>query len=64
MSLVELTSRPYPVFSRLAVLLRNIPVVQFVIAKLAALRTNEIRSDEGIGETLISKFSRSLETVV
>jgi hypothetical protein len=40
------------IFTKLAVLLRNIPAMQFVFAKFAAL----LRSDKGNGESLISKF--------
>ena len=56
MSLAEYTSRPYPVFARLAVVLRNIPVAQFVIAKLAVVWTKNRRRDEEVGETSIGKF--------
>jgi hypothetical protein len=56
MSLAEFTSRPFPVFAQLAVVLRNIPVVQYVVAKLAAVWTNNKRSDEEVGETPIIKF--------
>jgi hypothetical protein len=37
MSRVEYASKPVPVFTKLAVLLRNIPAMQFVLTKLAAL---------------------------
>ena len=40
------------IFTKLAVMLRNIPAMQFVFAKFAAL----LRSDKGNGESLISKF--------
>ena len=46
MSLAEYASRPFPVFARLAAMLRNIPALQFVFAGFAALR----RSDQGSGE--------------
>jgi hypothetical protein len=46
MSLAEYASRPFPVFARLAAMLRNIPAVQFVLAGFAALR----RSDQGSNE--------------
>jgi hypothetical protein len=53
MSLAEYVSRPYPVFTRLAVMLRNIPAMQFVLAKFAALL---LRGDKAGSESLISKF--------
>ena len=40
------------IFTKLAVMLRNIPATQFIFAKLTALG----RSDKGSGEPLISKF--------
>ena len=49
MSLAEYASRPFPVFARLAAMLRNIPAVQFVFAGFAALR----RSDKGSGEFIV-----------
>jgi hypothetical protein len=52
MSYAEYASKPFPVFTKLAVMLRNIPAMQFIFAKFAAL----LRSDKGSGEPLISKF--------
>jgi hypothetical protein len=52
MSHAEYASRPVPVFTKLAVMLRNFRAVQFVITKFAAL----LRSDRASGEPLISKF--------
>jgi hypothetical protein len=52
MSDAEYVSRPFPVFTKLAVMLRNIPAVQFVIAKVSAL----LGSDKASGESLVSKF--------
>jgi len=52
MSHAEYASKPFPVFTKLAVMLRNIPAMQFIFAKFAAL----LRSDKGSGEPLISKF--------
>jgi hypothetical protein len=52
MSHAEYASKPVPVFTKLAVMLRNFPAVQLVIAKFAAL----LRRDRGSGEPLISKF--------
>ena len=52
MSHAEYVSRPSPVFTKLAVMLRGIPAVQFVLAKFAAL----LRRDSGNGEPSISKF--------
>jgi len=49
MSQAEYASKPFPVFTKLAVMLRNIPAI---FAKFAAL----LRSDKGNGEALISKF--------
>ena len=48
MSLAEHVSRPFPVFAKLAVMLRNIPAVQFVLAKCAAL----LRTDKAISAPL------------
>ena len=52
MSHAEYASKSLPVFTKLAGMLRNIPAVQFVFAKCAAL----LRSDRASGEPLISKF--------
>ena len=52
MSLAEHVSRPFPVFAKLAVMLRNIPAVQFVLAKCAAL----LRTDKEIGAPLERKL--------
>jgi hypothetical protein len=52
MSHAEYASRPVPVFTKLAGMLRNIPAVQFVFAKFAAL----LRSDKGNDKPPISKF--------
>ena len=52
MSHAEYASRPVPVFTKLAVMLRNFRAVQFVITKFAAL----LRSERASGEPLISKF--------
>lgn len=52
MSLAEYASRPFPVFRKLAVMLRNVPAVQFVIAKVSVL----LRRAKTRGESLVSKF--------
>ena len=52
MSRVEYASRPIPVFTKLAVILRNIPAVQFVFARFAAL----LHRNKGSGEPLTSQF--------
>jgi hypothetical protein len=52
MSHAEYASKAVPVFTKLAVMLRNFPAVHLVIAKFAAL----IRRNRGSGEPLISKF--------
>jgi len=52
MSLAEYASRPFPVFSKLAVMLRNIPAMRFVLARVSAL----LRGDEGNRESLTSRF--------
>jgi hypothetical protein len=47
MSRVEYASKPGPVFAKLVVMLRNIPAMQFVLGKLAALlRKDKTRTDE------------------
>jgi len=51
MSHAEQASKSLPVFKKLAVLLRNIPAVQFVFAKFAALLRSEVSA-----EPLLSKF--------
>jgi hypothetical protein len=48
----EMLAAAMRIFTKLAVMLRNIPAMQFVFAKFAAL----LRSDKGNGESLISKF--------
>jgi hypothetical protein len=52
MSHAEYASRPIPVFAKLGVFLRNIPAVQFVLAKFATL----LRSSKADGETQVSQF--------
>jgi hypothetical protein len=52
MSHAEYVSKGLPVFTKLAVMLRNIPAVKFVFAKFAAL----LRSNKGRGEPLVSEF--------
>jgi hypothetical protein len=52
MSHAEYASKPVLVFTKLAVLLRNFPAMQFVFAKFAAL----LRRDKASSEPLISKF--------
>jgi hypothetical protein len=48
----QYASKPVPAFKKLAVMLRNLPAVQFVFAKFAAL----LRSKKDSGEPLISEF--------
>jgi hypothetical protein len=43
---------PFPVFKKLAVMLRNIPAVQFVFAKFAAL----LRSNKASGELIVGEL--------
>ena len=52
MSHAEYASRPIPVLAKLGVFLRNIPAVQFVLAKFATL----LRSSKADGETQVSQF--------
>ncbi len=52
MSLAEYASRPFPAFAKLAGMLRNIPAMQFVFAKVSAL----LRGDKASGEPIINKF--------
>jgi hypothetical protein len=52
MSHAEYVSRPIPIFTKLAVMLRNFRAVQFVIVNLVAL----LRSDGATGEPPISRF--------
>jgi len=48
MSLTEFVSRPFPVFAKLAFVLRNLPAVQFVFARCAAL----LRAEPAVTEPL------------
>ena len=48
----QYASKPVPAFTKLAVMLRNIPAVRLVFAIFAAL----LRSNKGSGEPLISEF--------
>jgi hypothetical protein len=52
MSHTEYASRPFPVFTQLARMLRNLPVVKLVVTKFVAL----LRNDSAIGELPIGKF--------
>jgi hypothetical protein len=52
MSRVEYASKPVPVFAKLAVVLRNIPAMQLVLAKLAAL----LRRDKKRTDSLDTRF--------
>jgi len=52
MSHAEYASKPLAVLTKLAAMLRNVPAVQFVFAKFAAL----LRSNKGNGEPLITEF--------
>jgi hypothetical protein len=59
MSDAQYASRAFPIFAKLAVMLCNIPALQFVFAKFAAL----LRSDKGNGESFISKFLGEVPSV-
>jgi hypothetical protein len=59
MSLADYASRPFPVFSKLAVVLRNSPAVQFVLARFAAL----LSADKASGESLISRFRGEVRVI-
>jgi hypothetical protein len=52
MSRVEYASKPVPVLAKLVVALRNIPAMQFVLGKLAAL----LRKDKKRTESLDTRF--------
>jgi hypothetical protein len=52
MSQVEYDSKPMPVFTKLAAMLRNIPALRLVFAKLARL----LRGDKGSGELRLGGF--------
>lgn len=52
LSHAEYLSRPLPVFTKLAIALRNIPALQFVFAKFAAL----LRSGKGSAESPVVRF--------
>jgi hypothetical protein len=49
MALTEYALRPYPIFAKLAVMLRTLPAAQFLFAKV-------LRNDKTFGEPLISNF--------
>jgi hypothetical protein len=51
MSHAEYASKPFPVFTKLAVMLRNIPAIQSIFAKFAAL----LRSGKASGEPLLGE---------
>ena len=53
MSQAEFVPRPLPVFTKLVVMLRNIPAVQFVFAKFAAL----LRMDESFASSFLGTAS-------
>jgi hypothetical protein len=59
MSQAEYDSKPMPVLSRLAAMLRNIPSVQLVLARFARL----LRGDKGGGESRVSRFADELRGV-
>ena len=52
MSHAEYASRPIPAFAKLGVFLRNIPAVQYVLAKFATL----LRGNKADCETQVSQF--------
>jgi hypothetical protein len=55
----QYVSKPLPVFTKLTAMLRNVPAVQFVFAKFAAL----LRSNKGSGEPVISEFLDAARSV-
>jgi len=57
MSLTEFVSRPFPVLAKLAFVLRNIPAVQFVFAKCAAL----LGAGNAISEPLARKLPEAAD---
>lgn len=59
MSQAEYDSKPMPVLSRLAAMLRNIPSVQLVLARFARL----LRGDKGGGKSRVSRFADELRGV-
>jgi hypothetical protein len=63
MSLAEPVSKPSPLLTRLAVLLRNIPVVQFVLARLASLRGIPVARGESSEPASLGEQYRSSDRV-
>jgi hypothetical protein len=55
MSRVEYASKPVPVFAKLAVVLRNIPAMQFVLGKLAALLRRDKKRTESLNTSLVDE---------
>jgi hypothetical protein len=60
MSHAEYASRPFPVFTKLALMLRNIAALQFVFARFASL----LRRDIGRAEPLAGKFPGAAPGIV
>jgi hypothetical protein len=55
MSLAEHISRPFPVLARLALLLRNLPVVRFVFAKFTPLPRRDIQRGESLERLILAR---------
>jgi hypothetical protein len=53
MSLAEYVSRPFPIFTKIAVMLRNIPVLRSIFARFAKL----LRGNKEGSEPVVSKFA-------
>jgi hypothetical protein len=64
MSLADRVSRPVPVLAKLAIALRSIPAVQFVIAKWAALLGNDKKPREKLARALIDDAPGVAEDIV
>lgn len=64
MSLADRVSRPVPVLAKLAIALRSIPAVQFVIAKWAALLGNDKKPRQELAHALHADVPGVAEDIV
>ena len=63
MSRVEYASKPVPVFAKLAVVLRNIPAMQFVLGKLAALLRRDKKRTDSLNTRFVDETLDSTESL-
>jgi hypothetical protein len=63
MSRVEYASKPVPVFAKLAGVLRNIPAMQFVLGKLAALLRRDKKRTDSLNTRFVDETLDSTESL-